>query len=357
MSKIQVMIVDDSLMVRKVLGDIIKSDPKLELCGTASNGRLALMKLPTMKPDVITLDVMMPDMDGLETLKQIMAKYPAKVIMVSALTTEGADATLKALEIGAVDFVPKPTAENVQLEELEEQLLSKIHAISKSKWTSQTVITAPEKRPEPVRPTVNRIIAEGKPAKKIVAIGISTGGPAALKTVFSQKIDPHAGYLIVQHMPATFTPQLAERLDSLSEIKIKQAVHQETVNAGFAYIAPGDQHMEVLPNNDGSLRIHLSNKEKVSGHRPSADALFYSLERANLAHRCVAVIMTGMGRDGASGIGLLKKKGAMTLAQDQSSSVVFGMNKEAINEGAISKVVTLYDIAKEINAALANIKI
>ena len=346
-NKIKVMIVDDSLMTRKVLKDIIEEDPELELVGSASDGKYAIMKIAGLKPDIVTLDVVMPDMDGLSALEKIMEIYPTKVIMLSSLTTEGAEATLKALELGAVDFIAKPSSASKDLQELKTQLILKIKALSTGK-VRKPASSAISK----LNSVIDRVKQEKDYsksnlfAKNFCAIGISTGGPNALKEMFVNDMPTDLAYLIVQHMPASFTPLLASRLNSLSNIDFKEAEDGLPVYQGCGYVAPGDKHLEII-NISGKPHIKVHMGEKVSGHRPSADVLFRSFAKL-YGNNTIAIIMTGMGRDGADGIKELKDKGAKTVAQDGDSSVVFGMNKEAIKLGAIDNVLPLQEIPKAI---------
>jgi len=290
-------------------------------------------------------------LDGFGVLKELMSmEHKGKVIMVSGLTRDGATTTLKALEMGAVDFIEKPSGRSGDLKELSESLHAKIQAISK--------IEAPQKRNyvEPVtfNPVLKTTIAEAVP-HQYIAIGTSTGGPNALKDVFQDNSLPEeCAYLIVQHMPKAFTLPFAERLNFVSKIFVKEAEDNEPIVTGHAYLAPGDAHLEIEYRQNRPY-IKLTRSGKVSGHQPSIDVLFHSMAK-NCGRKTIAVIMTGMGRDGAAGIKAIRDNGGQTIAQDQNSSVVFGMNREAISLGGIEKVVPLKEIPATINTALSTHK-
>ncbi len=351
MSKIKVLVVDDSMMMRKVLTDILSSDPDIEVVGTAINGKTCLQKMPFLKPDVITLDIEMPVLNGLDTLKYIMEHNPTKVIMISAHTTEGAKETLEALEYGAVDFIKKPDGSINNMEQITESILGKIKAISSANLQKVASIASKKRTttfPQTPAPQKAKPLKGETFADKIVAIGTSTGGPDALKEIFINKtMYENCAYLIVQHMPEKFTPLFADRLNSLSKIMVKEACDGDSVLFGHAYIAPGNKQME-LQIRGGKPYLRVFDGEKVSGHRPSIDVMFRSVAK-NFARKSVAVIMTGMGRDGASGIKEIRNKGGYTIAQDKDTSVVFGMNKEAIDEDGIDTVVSLHKIVEIVN--------
>ncbi len=352
--KIKVLVVDDSAFMRKVISDMISSDPLMEVVGTARNGEDALNLIVSTNPDVVTMDIEMPKMDGLSALKQIMEVRPIPVIMLSSLTTKGATETLKALDYGAFDFITKPSSlVKVSGPEVKEELLSKIRIASRAK-VSKPVIQR-QVRPQPatsstVRTTGN--LPQGKTKfKKIIAIGTSTGGPRALQDVIPfipGNID--AGILIVQHMPPGFTKSLAERLDSMSQIHVKEAEDGDIMHAGVAYLAPGDSHIK-LTKQAGQYVIKLDDGERVSGHKPSVDAMMYSVAALNDSN-VIGVIMTGMGADGADGLQKVKSNRGYVIAQDEESCVVFGMPKSTIKLGVVDKVVSLNNIANEIVKAM-----
>ncbi len=346
-NKIKVLIIDDSALVRKIFTNIIESDHSLEVLGSAPNGKIGLRKIVDLNPDIVTLDIEMPELDGfgvLDSLSKMQIK--PKIIMVSSLTEEGAETTFKALEMGAVDFITKPSARSNDLNELSASLLKKIQTIAN---IDSRVIVFKSNIVQPVLETpIKKVITSSTIPTNIIAIGTSTGGPQALKEIFSNPNLPvNAAYLIVQHMPAEFTKPFAHRLNQLSKINVNEAENNDQIIAGKAYLAPGHSHLEIIERNN-NYYTKLSQTDKVSGHRPSIDVLFNSV--ANVcSKRTVAVIMTGMGRDGASGMKNIFDKGGKTISQDKDSSVVFGMNKEAIQLGGIQKIVCLRDIPQTIN--------
>lgn len=352
--KIKVLVVDDSAFMRKVIADMISSDDDMEVVGVARNGEEALEMIVSRKPDVVTMDVEMPKMDGLTALKQIMEVSPMPVIMLSSLTTNGAVETLKALDYGAFDFITKPTSLiKVSTPEVRDELLTKIKIASRTKVYKPSVIP---RQPRPVLATTKEsyksTASQGKTKfKKLIAIGTSTGGPRALQDVIPfipRDID--ASILIVQHMPPGFTKSLADRLDSMSQIHVKEAEDGDVMKAGVAYLAPGDSHIKVSKQ-AGQFVIKLDNGERVSGHKPSVDAMMYSIASLN-DRNVIGVIMTGMGADGADGMSKVKANRGFIIAQDEESCVVFGMPKSTIKLGVVDKVVSLTNIANEIVKAM-----
>ncbi len=345
--KIKVMVVDDSALVRKVITDILESDKDIEVIGTANNGKSAVFKNLTLNPDVITMDIEMPIMDGLEALQEIIKTNPKPVIMMSVLTQYGAEATFRALEFGAIDFIPKPSNFlAMSMDDIAELLISKVKAvahiplkISYNKDRTNRQLT---------KLTVD---SNQKRVQKIVGIGTSTGGPSALQRVL-QKLPGNfpSPILVVQHMPPGFTKAFAERLDSLCYVSVKEAEDSEEAVDGCVYIAPGDSHIVMEKMNNKRI-IRLSQSEKVSGHRPSADVLFQSMVKVGMENN-IGVIMTGMGRDGAMGIKEIHNNGGYTIAQNESTSVVYGMNRVAVEMGAVDAVVDLDSIPDEIVARL-----
>ncbi len=357
MKKIKVLIVDDSSLVRKILKDALDKEIDLEVVGTANNGKSAIYKNEVLKPDVITMDIEMPIMDGLEALKRIICSKPVPVIMLSVFTRHGAAETFKALEYGAVDFIPKPSAlHDMSVEEIQNLIVNKI------KSAAETTVQIPEEfkglkfedeqftaLPRRVLlPKVSRLdVPFNRDSDRIIGIGTSTGGPSALMTVFQMIPE---GFLppifIVQHMPEGFTKAFAERLNRNSTLNVKEAEDGDEVEMGRAYLAPGHSHMIVEKSGKGEV-VRIFPGDKVSGHRPSIDVLFNSL--ADLySSKVIGVIMTGMGKDGSDGIKKIKKMGGYTFAQDEESSVVYGMNRVAVQKGAIDEEVTLMDIPKKI---------
>lgn len=353
--KIKVLVVDDSAFMRKVIADMISSDDGMEVVGTAKNGEEALQLIVSLKPAVVTMDIEMPKMDGLTALKQIMEVSPMPVIMLSSLTTNGAVETLKALDYGAFDFITKPTSLiKVSTPEVREELLNKIRIASRTKVNKPSLLDR-RVRPAPViqKSDQSRTKNLGLKTKfkKLIAIGTSTGGPRALQDVIPYiPRDIDAGILIVQHMPPGFTKSLAERLDGMSQIQVKEAEDGDIISAGVAYLAPGDSHVKVTKQ-AGQYVIKLDNGERVSGHKPSVDAMMYSI--ADLNERdVIGVIMTGMGADGADGLSRVKANHGYIIAQDEESCVVFGMPKSTIKLGVVDKVVSLNNIANEIVKAM-----
>jgi two-component system, chemotaxis family, protein-glutamate methylesterase/glutaminase len=349
--KIKVLVVEDSSLARKIITDILSSDPEIEVVGTANNGMTAIYKNDLLDPDVITMDIEMPVMDGLEALKHIIEKKPKPVLMLSVLTRHGTDETFKALEYGAVDFIPKPASNlPITLKEVGELLIEKVKSISTLKVKAPVKKEVHEvKKPEEKHIVESEMISvEGKLiSKKIIGFGTSTGGPSALSAIF--KCFPEKfplPVLVVQHMPEGFTRSFAERLNSQSGLKVKEAEDGDIILPGCGYIAPGHSHMSVDEKN-GQKIIRLHKGEKVSGHIPSIDVLFDSIAD-NYGKDTVCVIMTGMGQDGAKGILKIKGKGGYTLAQDEETSVVYGMNRVAVQMGAIDVIVPLNDIPKSI---------
>ncbi|HEX3033122.1 MAG TPA: chemotaxis response regulator protein-glutamate methylesterase [Bacillota bacterium] len=342
LKKIRVLIVEDSAFMRQFIANIINSDPGMEVVGPAKNGLDGVEKARELRPDVITMDVEMPVMDGLTAVREIMGTNPIPIIMLSSVTTDGADATLRALEYGAVDFVTKPSGSiSLDLDKKKDEIIQKIRVSSAARVRHYQPETLKKAQAKPLVPA-------GPPKKlqKIVAIGTSTGGPKALQEVIP--VLPRsipAGVLIVQHMPKGFTKSLAARLDQLSHITVKEAEDGDELVAGLALIAPGDYHM-LAQEIGGRVVVRLNQNPLVSGHRPSVDAMFTSV--AALPQDKIGVILTGMGGDGSDGMVLLKQKNAKTIAQNEETCIVFGMPKVAIDKKAVDKVVPLHQIAMEI---------
>ncbi|QZY56770.1 protein-glutamate methylesterase/protein-glutamine glutaminase [Crassaminicella profunda] len=345
MNKIKVLVVDDSAFMRKVISDIITLDKELIVIDTARNGKEAIKKINEFSPDIVTMDVEMPIMDGITALKTIMQKSPLPVVMLSSVTKEGAEATLKALELGAVDFITKPTnIFKMNTEDMRIQLTEKIKMASRVNVSIQCI--HPSRK---VKSISNRSAPykQNSRLKKIVALGTSTGGPRALQDVIPYlPKDIPASIIIVQHMPAGFTKSLAERLNNLSAINVKEAENNDRLLPGYAYIAPGGYHLKIIKASS-DYKISLTKEAPVSGHRPSVDVMMNSLAYLELDN-LVGVIMTGMGSDGAVGIKNIKQKSGYTIAQDEATCVVYGMPKSAVNLGCIDEVVPLQDIAETI---------
>lgn len=325
---------------------MLATDPSFEVVGTASNGAVALEKIAALKPDVVTLDVEMPVMDGLKTLEKIMQEKPLPVIMLSSLTQAGAEITVKALQMGAVDFVSKPSGKiSLDLNKVRDDLISKVK-------TAYQVKIRPEFTELNSLCSLRRMKKRcGRQApRKLVLVGTSTGGPKALNELVSRLPGGFpAALLVVQHMPAGFTRSLAERLDQNSEIRVKEAEDGERVVAGTVYIAPGGYHLRVKqPRLDRSeLLISLDKSDPVNGHRPSVDVLMLSASKLK-NHDLIGVILTGMGHDGCTGMRALKERGAQTIAEDQATAVVYGMPRAVVEAQLADRVIPLPFIASEI---------
>lgn len=345
---IKVLVVDDSLFMRQAVRRILQVDHQVVVVGEAKDGNEAIDMVARLGPNVVTMDFNMPGMTGAEAVRQIMARRPTPIIMLSAVTRAGAAETLEALAAGAVDFLPKPSGEvSADLSRIQKELLAKVHAAAASTPRAQPMAAgggAPRTSSvgiprTTVPPWASRTLSgiQGR----VVLIGISTGGPAALGRLLPMLAsDVNFGMVIVQHMPADFTGPLAERLNELSAIEVREAKDGDRPRQGLALIAPGDRHLEFADG--GSVR--LSDGPEVNGCRPSADVMMKSGARV-FGRRAVGVIMTGMGRDGTEGISAIKAAGGSTLAQDQESSVIFGMPRAAIEAGAIEHVVPLDALA------------
>jgi two-component system, chemotaxis family, protein-glutamate methylesterase/glutaminase len=333
---IRVLVVDDSALMRKLIPAILARDPSIEVVGTAMDGAFALKKIEELHPDVVTLDLEMPRMDGMETLRLIMKRAPLPVILFSTHSKEGAYSTLKALAFGAVDFIAKPTdAAGGNLETIADQLIEKIKVAKRAvgrKLPPAVVAIDP--------PALKKGIRNSLPPNRIIAIGVSTGGPNALQFVLSQiPGDFPASILVVQHMPEGFTEMFARRLDECCALDVQEAKSGDLLIAGRVLICPGNRHMMVRRMPRGDITV-LSDGLPVNGHRPSADVLFRSVAQ-EFGLTAVGVIMTGMGEDGAEGLGAIKAAGGMTIAQSEETCVVGGMPRAAILKGHANKIVPL----------------
>ncbi|MBI9071156.1 MAG: chemotaxis response regulator protein-glutamate methylesterase [Melioribacteraceae bacterium] len=347
MSKIKVLIIDDSSIVRQTLADIIASDPELEVMSTASDPYIAAKKMSVELPDVITLDVEMPKMDGLTFLKKIMSQKPIPVVMCSSLTVKGSDTALRALELGAIEIIQKPKLGTKQfLEESRVTICDTVKAAAKARIKKFSEMKIEPKYSADVvlrKPTSNAMI---ETTEKIVVVGASTGGTDALK-VFLQSLPLDSpGVAIVQHMPENFTRSFAQRLDSQCKVSVKEAENGDTIVRGTALIAPGNKHM-LVKRSGARYFVEVKDGPLVSRHRPSVDVLFRSTARY-AGRNAVGVIMTGMGDDGAKGMKEMKESGVYTIAQNEESCVVFGMPREAIELDAAMKVLHLNNIAYEV---------
>ncbi len=351
--KIRVLVVEDSSLARKIITDILSRDPEIEVVGTANNGQSAIFKNDSLDPDVITMDIEMPVMDGLESLRHIIEKNPKPVLMLSVLTKHGAEETFKALEYGAVDFIPKPASNlPITLNEVADLLIEKVKSVSKSeiKIAGKKIQPEAKQRKEQLVAEFEKKIvsvAGKETSHKIVGIGTSTGGPSALAGIFQCFPENFpCPVLVVQHMPEGFTKAFAERLDAHSGLNFKEAEDGDKILPGHGYLAPGHSHIKIEARN-GERIIKLDKSGKISGHMPSIDVMFDSIA-SNWGKDSVCVIMTGMGQDGAKGILKIKNLGGRTIAQDEETSVVYGMNRVAVQMGAIDEIVPLSGIPETI---------
>jgi two-component system, chemotaxis family, protein-glutamate methylesterase/glutaminase len=349
LKKKRVLIVDDAVVVRRLLSDAIAQDPALEVAGTASNGRLALTKFPLLKPDIVLLDIEMPEMDGLETvreLRKIDARVP--IIMFSTLTEHGASATLEALSLGATDYVTKPSNTDMEgrFHTVSQELIPRIHALCRIPVRSTaSALAPPPMRRNPGKP---RLLT---PAQ-IIAIGASTGGPDALaRLIPSLPADLAVPVVIAQHMPPIFTAMLATRLSAKSAFPVRECASGEPLKPGCIFLAPGDYHM-VVDGEDGSVRLRTHQGPKENFCRPSVDALFRSVAET-FGARAVAVVLTGMGQDGLKGSELLQNAGARIVVQDEGSSVVWGMPGFVARAGLADRILPLDQIAAEISRCVS----
>ena len=345
--KIRVLIVDDSAVVRQTLSEVLSSDPEIEIMATASDPFVAADRIAEQAPDVITLDIEMPRMDGLTFLKKIMSQHPIPVVICSSLADEGAQSTFRALEYGAVEIITKPRLGTKQfLEDSRINICQTVKAAASARLraltSSRTV--EPKLTADAILSPATHAMAET--TEKVVVIGASTGGTEALKTVLEMLPADTPGIVIVQHMPELFTRAFANRLDGLCAITVKEAETNDTVIRGRALIAPGNHHL-LLKRSGARYYVEIKDGPLVCRHRPSVDVLFRSAARY-AGQNAVGVILTGMGDDGARGMLEMKQAGAVTFAQDEATCVVFGMPKEAIKLGGVDKVLPLQAVARAI---------
>lgn len=330
MQQIKVLIVDDSALIRSILSEIVRSDPQLMLVGAAPDAYVAKDLVNQYAPDVITLDVEMPKVDGLTFLDRLMKARPTPVIMISSLTESGAEVTFRALELGAVDFIAKPKLDIRQgIEAYQQEIINKI----------KNAAGANVRRPRLKLGLTPRNSGHFLTSEKILAIGASTGGTEAIKDLLLQLPADCPAIVITQHMPPGFTRTFAARLDRLCSMSVTEAVDDERILPGHAYLAPGDKHL-TIKRCGADYRIVLDDRPRVSGHKPSVDVMFGSIAEV-AGPNAVAVILTGMGHDGAIGIQAIAGQGGYCVAQDEQSSVIFGMPKEAIKTGVIHQVLPL----------------
>ena len=377
---IRVLIADDSAFMRKVLSDLFKSQSDFEVVGTAVNGQDAIEKVKKFQPDVLTLDVIMPVMDGLNALAVIMEQCPLPVVMVSSTTQKGTNETIRALALGAVDFVSKAGGAISKIDTIKDEILAKCRLAAKTHArrnfaVSKPLVYKPSTNTEPTnrrvevrrrtglvlgqKPTITRTPSTTAPVrkiipgtgKKLVVIGTSTGGPQALQTVITRLPgNLPCGVVVVQHMPAGFTKSLAERLNSISSIAVKEAEHDEIIRPGQVYIAPGDYHLRIVPAGGGERKIALSQEPRVGNLRPTVNYMFDSASQ--FGRDLVSVIMTGMGSDGCEGMKKVKATGGYSIAQDENSCVVYGMPKAVVDAGLADEIRPLDKIAEAIVEAV-----
>jgi len=347
--KIRVLCVDDSALIRQVMAEIVNSHPDMVVVGAAADPLVARELIKSLNPDVLTLDVEMPRMDGLEFLEKLMRLRPMPVVMVSSLTQRGSDIAMRALELGAVDFIPKPRlGMRDGLLKYADEIGEKIRAASCARLHVASRRTTGASHHEPAaEPPLRKPFLS---TEKLIAIGASTGGTEAIREVLQPMPADCPGIVITQHMPPGFTKSFAQRLDSLCRVSVKEAEDGERILPGHAYIAPGDYHLE-LRRSGANYVAHVSQGEPVNRHRPSVDVLFDSVA-LNAGVNAVGVLLTGMGRDGAAGLLKMRQAGAFTFAQDEASCIVFGMPREAIVMGAACEVHPLQDMARSVLAHL-----
>ncbi|NGZ02975.1 MAG: chemotaxis response regulator protein-glutamate methylesterase [Nitrospira sp. WS238] len=356
MGKIRVLTVDDSALMRQVLAALLAKDPEIEVVGAAPDPFIAREKIKALNPDVLTLDVEMPKMDGITFLEKLMRGHPMPVVMVSSLTEVGCQTTLRALELGAVDFITKPKIDLREgMEEVAQDLITKVKAANQARVRPSLV---KRETPESDARSASRDLPHGpssamiKTTDTIIAIGSSTGGTEAVKDVL-QELPPNTPPIVItQHMPERFTKTWAERLNSLCRISVKEAEDGDSVLPGHALIAPGNYHM-TLVRSGARYTVRINQDVPVNRHRPSVDVMFASVAQYAGAN-AIGVILTGMGGDGAKELLTLKQAGAFTIAQDEASCVVFGMPKEAIKAGGVDKVLPLHEIAGAILAHVSH---
>lgn len=349
-SKIKVFIIDDSALMRQMLTEMLSSDPLIKVIGSAADPFIAAKKLATEAPDVITLDIEMPRMDGITFLTKLMSQHPLPVVVISSLTGKGSDTAIKALECGAVEVMQKPDFQDQQgLEECKIRLIDSIKAARISKISRRSVTkpvtVAPKYSADAVIATSSRH-SMVKTTEKVIAVGASTGGTEALKIFLTALPADSPGIVIVQHMPEMFTKSFAKRLNELSAITVKEAEDGDSVIRGRALIAPGNKHM-LLKRSGARYYVEVKDGPLVNRHRPSVDVLFRSTSQYAGANS-IGIIMTGMGDDGAKGMLEMRNSGAYTIAQDEKTSVVFGMPKEAIKLDAVDKILPLELISHHI---------
>ena len=344
--KIKVLVIDDSALIRSVMKELINHEADMECVGAAPDPLVAREMIKTLNPDVLTLDVEMPKMDGLDFLERLMRLRPMPVVMVSTLTERGSDITFRALALGSVDFVSKPKMDIARgMEEYATEITDKIRAAAQARVRRTAPAASLEVQErlsaDAILPSVTGRFSS---TEKLIIIGASTGGTEAIKEVLTRFPADVPGILVTQHMPEAFTKSFADRLNSLCKISVKEAEHNERILPGHAYIAPGHSHL-LLRRSGANYMTELNQGPPVNRHRPSVDVLFRSVANTAGAN-ALGIILTGMGKDGAQGLLEMRRAGAYTIAQDEASCVVFGMPKEAIAMGGASEVLPLQNIAR-----------
>ncbi|MCW8327466.1 chemotaxis response regulator protein-glutamate methylesterase [Photobacterium sp. SDRW27] len=348
---IKVMVVDDSAVVRQVVSSVLKTDSEIEVCGAVADPLFAMTRMRMQWPDVIVLDIEMPRMDGISFLKKIMAERPTPVVICSTLTEKGAETTMQAISAGAVEIITKPKVGlKGFLHDSAKVLINAVKAASKANLRPLQPIKASNLKVKP-KLSADTVLAAGKVSRlktteQIVAIGTSTGGTQALEVVLKALPRLSPGIVVVQHMPEKFTAAFSQRLDSLCDISVKEAKHKMRVLPGQALIAPGGKHM-LLKRSGAQYHVEVIDGPLVSRHRPSVDVLFRSVAQS-ASENALGIIMTGMGDDGVKGMLEMRQAGAMTLAQDEASCVVYGMPKEAVRRGAVERSLSLSEIPQAI---------
>ncbi len=362
MKKIRVLVVDDSLFLRRTLPRLLEADPEIEVVGTAENGKEAIQMVKDLQPDVVTLDILMPVMDGLTALKYIMRENPVPVLIVSSVTQKGASTTLEALSLGAVDFVTKPSGPvSLDIAKVREELVHKVKVAYTAKIKSiakvnvkgkeyQSILQQLSSKPQP--PVIAPDVDTSLEGKAVVAMAASTGGPAALQLILSQLPgNLQAAVLIVQHIAPGFSRPLVERLDNLSPLVVREAQDGDVLRAGYVFVAPYGKHLKVVRQRD-KLQARLDPEPSNVLHRPSANELFKALADCCAAVTC-GVILTGMGEDGAQGLQAIRRRGGYTIAQDETTAVIYGMPRRAMELEAVDIALPLERIAAEIIRATA----
>ena len=373
MDPLRVLVVDDTIVYRKIVSDVVSSIPGVTVVGSANNGRIAISRIQSLKPDLITLDVEMPEMNGLQVLEYIRKEnLPTEAIMLSTLTVEGGEMTIRALELGAFDFIPKPQEGTMSsnMASVTALLTPMIRALQKKKETRDRIrerlqlgktttrplvapslsgLPKPEPRPEPSVTSPRPFFSPSRARSEIVAIGISTGGPNALARMMPMlPADINVPIVIVQHMPPLFTQSLANSLNAKCAITVREAKHGDTLEPNVALIAPGGKQMRIAAHGDGRRRVvQITDDPPINSCKPSADYLFFSVA-THYVGRATGVIMTGMGSDGTKGLKLMRENGASIIAQSEETCTVYGMPKEPVESGIVDTVAPLDRIAEEI---------